>query len=475
MATIPVKIKIENVLKYLGSLYRNPADAIKEYVSNAIDAFLEYRCAGDCIVKYELLPKSISITYNSPGISEKDLKSIMSRVADSAKSEKDISQIGSLGIGLWAFQQVGRKAAIFSKPDNESDTFKFILKEGSDNVEIKSATSAEKLSQTGMKIIITELKVSTIKRNSPVSAQKLSSFFAYKFDHYLRDSFLKIRIVSNGVTYSVAPMKINLPEIARSYSEQYISGDRQLKVALTLWFEPSGKGRVCIRHSGVSIIDDLSAIDAYGLESSVLGKGKVHGYIDANCLTPLPARTGFEDNRMWTDFLDLLDRLCHSIQSEVSYLEQQSLETRTKQIYDHAIDLAQQTFAHEELRHLELIGGLVKPHSQPAKTGTRPSRGRTGLHKKDGEKASPTGMRISIQEYPFEDGPNRLSRFETGVVKINTLNPHFQREMAKTEKDRVHFIACLIGKEILAFNDKTRMADDLLEKSLIYYLLIKEG
>ncbi len=45
---------------------------------------------------------------------------------------------------------------------------------------------------------------------------------------------------------------------------------------------------------GVTIVDDIKTFFAYGLEESVYANGDVKGFIEADFLTPLPARTGFE-------------------------------------------------------------------------------------------------------------------------------------------------------------------------------------
>ncbi len=82
---------------------------------------------------------------------------------------------------------------------------------------------------------------------------------------------------------------------------------------LELYFEPFGKGVVGIRHNGVVIVDNIKNLDAYGLEESVYADGYIRGFIDADFLSPLPARTGFEENADWMNFLEELDKLRPSI------------------------------------------------------------------------------------------------------------------------------------------------------------------
>ena len=49
MKKVPIKIHTANALRWLGSLYRNPSDAIKEHVSNAIDEHLKANNLGKAV------------------------------------------------------------------------------------------------------------------------------------------------------------------------------------------------------------------------------------------------------------------------------------------------------------------------------------------------------------------------------------------------------------------------------------------
>ena len=84
---------------------------------------------------------------------------------------------------------------------------------------------------------------------------------------------------------------------------------KQRVFSLELYFDPSTCGIVSIRHKGVTIVDDIKILSAYGLEESIYANGDIRGFIDADFLKPLPARTGFEENEDWISLLDELDRL----------------------------------------------------------------------------------------------------------------------------------------------------------------------
>lgn len=470
MRRIEVKVNTANVLRSLGTLYRNPAEAIKEYVSNALDSFLANPGTVDvCQVDYKLTAGSITINCNTPGMNQKEFEAALQSVADSVKQKLEVYQIGRLGIGIWAFHQCGRRAEFLSKKGPKDETIKVVLKEGDDHAEVSSATKKEQLSAAGMQVKITSLKTAPTIAKSPLSASRLCKVFAEKFDSYLRKGLLRINISSQGKDYKVEPMEITLPKIAKDYSVQYLDGNLDKKVELFLWFEPAGKGRVGIRHMGIPIVEDIQSIQAYGLEESIYAKGDLFGYIDADFLSPLPARTAFEENQDWISFLTLLDRIRPSIEAEVQLLRAEMQTERAQEIYEKAIDLARDILQSEGLTDLEwLRGGRIKPRGPVKRHETHPTTKRTGKHRTLGTELDEEGLKISLLERPFEDGPSHHSQFNAGVLQVNTLNPDYQEEMSKSGKDQVYYIASLIGKEVVAFNDKTGLADASLEKALTF-------
>ena len=85
---IPIQLHVANALQWLGTLYRNPADALKEHVSNAIDEHLKAKLEGAahdrCDVVFTLDRHQVTIEYPY-GMSRLELESALRRVADSAK------------------------------------------------------------------------------------------------------------------------------------------------------------------------------------------------------------------------------------------------------------------------------------------------------------------------------------------------------------------------------------------------------
>ena len=100
---IPIQLHVANALQWLGTLYRNPAEAIKEHVSNAIDEHLKATAVGAavdrCDVVFTLDRRQITIDYPY-GMSRAEFEAALQRVADSAKRAGAARTVGRLGIGF---------------------------------------------------------------------------------------------------------------------------------------------------------------------------------------------------------------------------------------------------------------------------------------------------------------------------------------------------------------------------------------
>ena len=359
------------LLTYLGKLYGTPTNAIKEYISNALDEWIKAREKGEmegpCKVTYRLEKAKITIDYNSPGMDESEFEVALDRVADSVKRGVT-TQIGELGIGIFAFNQVGSTCTFYSKKAKGMPTIKIVLMSNSDEYEIEAATKKESRLNPGMTIIITRLHQDPTKPRGSLAPQLLQRFFAEKFDSYLREGNLKVTINCDGEIYEVEPLEINLPRVGEAFREVHLSTDWQKKFYCQFWFDPSGKSHVSIRHVRVSIIEDLKdskTYPSYGLEETTYAGGFLKGYIDADFLEPQPARTSFEDNEDWVQFLVELDEIRHSLEPEIEELRRREEEKKLTEVQKEAIRLARDILATKEFEDLELLKGLGRKPPEP--------------------------------------------------------------------------------------------------------------
>ncbi len=477
---IPIQLHVANALQWLGTLYRNPAEAIKEHVSNAIDEHLKAKLTGTaydrCEVTFTLDRKQVSIEYPY-GMSRAEFDTALRRVADSAKRASEARTIGRLGIGIFSFQQIGRRCTFYSRKTAASETLRVVLKEGAEDASIETALARDALARPGLKVVITELKSDPMRSRGPLAPDSLRRYLAEKFEAYLRQGWLAISIRAGVATFAVTPSKIDLPRLLADLGEISLAGDPRRRVRLELYFDPSGRGRVAIRHEGVVIVDDLGSLVAYGLEESVWAGGYVRGVLDADFLTPLPARSGFEENDDWIGFCDALDRYLPTLQAELNDRLATYREQEAGAIAERALRLARDILDLDEFRDLALPGGMAKrgrPEGAAAPSrDRRPTRRRARDAPVDpGTLSSPRGRRIGYEEVPFEPGSRAHSRFVSGVVQVNTLHPDYQAA-AGAGDSRLAYAALMIGKESIAWNDRSGSAGDFLEKLLDFYFKLQ--
>jgi len=364
MTRRPIKLHTANALQWLGSLYRDAADALKEHVSNAIDEHTIARGHGValpiCCVVFTLEKSAITVEYPY-GMSKDEFEKAMDRVADSAKKELDISQIGTFGIGMFGFLQFATKCVLLSRKSTTHETIKATIRAGSDEYELGTATKKESLHSPGVKIIISELKQDPTKSRGPLSVAKLQRLFSERYGAPLRAGSLRILLRSDGSEYSVEPPPIDLPRIAAEYGKCYLRGSRDKTFRTELYFDSTGKGTVGIRHQSVVVVNDIRQLNAYELEESIYASGDVHGFVDADFLQPRPARMGFEENDDWTGLLAELEHIHSAIEAEVAKLKQEEAEQRLTEIQRQALTLAREILDTEEFDDLSLLDGSREP------------------------------------------------------------------------------------------------------------------
>ena len=469
---IPIQVHVASALQSLGTLYRSPADAIKEHVSNAIDEHLKAQLTGTsherCSVVFTLDKRAISIGYPY-GMSREEFVSALQRVADSVKRTAAKS-IGRLGIGIFSFQQIGRKCTFYSRKSVAAETLRVVLKEGSDEAFVETSTARERLVEPGLRVVITELKFDPTRPRGPLAPEVLRRYLAEKFEAYLREGWLTIDIVAGLARFRVVPPRLQLPRLLAAFRTLPLQTDSTKHVRLELYFDPSGHGAVAVRHAGVVVVENLAALVAYGVEESVYGEGFVRGFIDADFLVPLPSRAAFEENDDWLALLDLLDRYRPTLESEVAGHLSDHRAKQAADVEKRALRIARDILDLDEFRDLALPGGLAKrsrPRGVPPQRSTRQRKtARAGKPPVDpGQRASARGQQIRYEELPFENGSRAHSRFVAGVVQANTLHPDYQQAQ-RTLESRLTYAAVLIGKETIAFNDRSGQAGDFLEKLL---------
>jgi hypothetical protein len=481
----PRKVELDfgnkaNVLEYLGQHYKNQADAIKEYVSNALDEWNKLfeldPSISPCEVRYTLQKTSAQIEYDMPGMTEKEFESVLKSIAKSSKAGAQTQQIGEKGIGILAFNYFANKCTVFSRRDADSPTIKVVLRKGSAEADFDKPLEKEKLNSKGMRFLIEGFDANLTKPNGPLCLQKLSKSIAAKFDWYIRDGKLKVIIQQGEASDAVKAPDITLPRLAKTVKELPLSGAGNKRMKVAFWYDPAGKSQVSIRHKGVVVLDDVAENEWF--KEAVFASGQVKGYIDADFLKPLPSRTNFEANEEWFKMIEALDQVEKIVADEIEDLKLEQLEETKRQVVKNALEMAREILDQEAFKDLQMLSGLTRKREERKEQKTQDSKeGKNSGERSqaEGTKRSPSGLRISYVEQMFPEGAAFHSKFVAGTVYANTLNEDFKHEVKNGKPEsQLEYIGLIIGKETLALNDTSRFANDFLERMLTFLFSVKK-
>ena len=113
-----------------------------------------------------------------------------------------------------------------------------------------------------------------------------------------------------------------------------------------------------MRHTGVVIIEDIRELYEYEMKGSILVSGLIKGFVDAEFLSPLPARAQFFEDESLTKLLDSLQEIGVELDKEITGFRDEADNARVQALFGRATRLAREIFSQEEFLDLELIDGL---------------------------------------------------------------------------------------------------------------------
>ncbi|MFQ5934059.1 MAG: hypothetical protein ACE5KI_05395 [Dehalococcoidia bacterium] len=327
-----------------------------------------------------------------------------------------------------------------------------------------------------MTIVITGLLQDPTKRHGPLSPSRLRHVLADRFDAYLRAEELRVTVLCGKEAYQVEPLHLDLPKIGEKFSQVALPGDPGKVFRTQFWFDPSGHGRVSIRHMGVVVIEDLMSASEYDLEETIYLRGSIKGFIDADFLEPLPARAQFVENQDVVALFGALRRMAPSLGKEIAVFQEEAENERRAGLLRRATRIAREILSQEEFLDLELIEGLtrIRPRGDGEmniQVSLVPPRGKTnGARRSNGSSSRqmPQDVRSIIRPTAFEGDLRRRSRLADGTIEININNPDFLALDEVPRNHQVAYVAMLLGKEIIAYNDASGVSDEALEKMVVY-------
>ena len=493
-----VRLRIGDLAKAVlvtGQAYQDPKDALNEFVSNAADEYAEAGLTGGrirVVLRRRGRHPVIAVADDGRGMDLDQLRQIARNLFDSSKAG-DPRTIGEKAIGILAFQQLGGRCDIVTRPLGQVATHALRLARGEAIATLEADDRRHSRDLPGTTVYITDLDPDVLR---VLTARKVLDYLRRRRAAALTRGDYEIEVIEGKAAELVTPerpdgMRLDLPATSTLWGRLefglYVAprSDRLRRVALV------GRG-------GTTIIDDICDLEEF--DRPPWDTDQVSGQIAFDALAQAAGRRAIlRDRDAFPMFLDAVKRVEPAVQRAVERVAREVDEVIAARVSE----LIRRIFGQvlKELADLDNpmrapvgdepgSGGLFEPlpEGRPAGTDSDTSRGTL-----DGDRipvpGEPPGLEELVREHAREDVPlaqarpdrrrttslptiapdptpgSGRSRFdaEVGVVLYNEAHPDYL--LAKDEEAALlDYLATLVAKEYIVYNNPRASADDVTEE-----------
>lgn len=490
-----MRLRIGNLAKAVlvsGQAYQDPKDALNEFVSNAADEYALAERRGERI-RVVLRRKGrypvIAVDDSGRGMDAERLRAIARNLFESAKAGDDRT-LGEKAIGMLAFQQLGRRCDIVSRPEGDATTYALRLERGKANAQLEMNERRRARATPGTTVYISELDPDVLR---VLTQRKVVDYLRRRRGPALARGDYAIEVQEGRSVELVTPeqpdgMRLDLP------AQQTLWG----RIEFALWVAPAdGKHRrvAVVGRAGTTIIDDLCELDEF--EESVWGSDQVAGQVVFPALQQSAGRRSIlRDPDVFPAFLDAV----RSVQPRVEATTAKVAREVDEQTADRLSDAVRRIFGRvlRELADLdnpmrtavgseEGDGALFEPapsHGRGSSNGN--GNGSVGGAAPDGpavDLLDPVPEQLDDFAAPRSARPERgrsthlpsvapdpnpgeaRSRFdpESGTVLYNERHPDYLFVKAD-EPSLLDYLSTLVAKEYVVYNNPRAATEDLAEE-----------
>ena len=489
MAIEKVRLRIGNMAKAVlvsGQAYQDPKDALNEFVSNAADEYAEAERRGERI-RVVLRRKGrypvIAVDDSGRGMDADKLRSLARSLFESDKAG-DSRTLGEKAIGILAFQQLGGRCEIVTRPEGSAETHSLCLERGRATAQLQLNERRRARSEPGTTVYISQLEPEVLR---VLTARKVVDYLRRRRGPALARGDYSIEVQEGRSVEVVTPERPDGIRLA-------------IPPRTTLWGRieyslyvapPDGRRRrvAVVGRAGTTIIDDLCELEEF--EDGPWGSDQVAGEISFEPLQQSAGRRAIlRDADVFPAFVIAVKGVEPAVAAAVQRVKSE-VDAATA---DRLSDTVRQIFS----RVLRELADLDNP--MRSSNGTDPGAGGRLGFESDAEPQDdpPTGAdddRVSeppsLEELapapppvdpptarPDKHGTSKLptispdpdpgearSRFdnEAGIVYYN--DRHNDYLLVKGEESSLlDYLATLVAKEYVVFNNPRARPDDFAEE-----------
>ena len=488
-----VRLRIGNLAKAVlvtGQAYQDPKDALNEFVSNAADEYAEAERRGERI-RIVLRRKGrypvIAIDDVGRGMDADRLRQVARSLFESAKAGDDRT-LGEKAIGILAFQQLGGRCDIVTRPEGDERTYTLRLQRGHRDAQLDLNERRRARQVPGTTVFLSELDPDVLR---VLTSRKVVDYLRSRRAAALARGDYAIEVVEGRHSELVTPerpdgVKLEIPP------RQTLWG----RIDFALYVAPAdGKRRrvAAVGRAGTTIIDDICELDE--LAASPWSSDQVGGQVVFEALQQTAGRRAIvRDRDAFPVFIDAMQ----AIEPAVAHTVERITRAVDGQTADRLNDVVRRIFGRvlRELADLDnpmrtalgsepgegalLVGAAGTPNGQGPRHGgdcdaDPPDLGSLtplpGGVDHEPDEAQPEARpdrhrtRALPNLAPDPEPSAARSRFddESGVVFYN--DHHADYLLVKDDETALlDYLATLVAKEYVVYNNPRAASEELVEE-----------
>jgi hypothetical protein len=438
----------ERICYQLATQYSDPLKALREYVTNSVDAIDDLNDnSHNGLVKILLVPeeKRIVIEDNAAGMNWKKLESVPENIGNSDKYEKGDLR-GEKAVGILAFGSIGEYVHIISKQENEGKFNYIRLEKKKNRVSAHPEEGPELLTsrelkegffgsfEHGTKVVIDS--------NPYLLKHDLSSDIVENFIH---EAYLPL-LMKNKIMFKIVGKqggimrKIKAPSMDDgitlinenlSFEVKKSRQTENYEVGTYLVFHPERDGgKVGVYSKDVQVYDSVLSLEKRLSKFELWNCGQISGFINEPNLEITLGRDKINKNTMaYQGLIEFLEGIHEKYWPQIRVTVEKSKKEASNKFAKEAWDLLQKAYQ----------------LSDPLNKGVRlPTGGGGGSGGGGGGK----GGKKRTRKLPF--GTPRILDFGTGeehlrarkgysidpIVEVNSLHRDFEENVIKAKRPK---------------------------------------
>jgi len=342
---------LDNAVLVTGQAYQDPKDALNEFVSNSAD---EYALAGRRGERIRIVLRRkgrypvVAVDDVGRGMTIDDLRHVARSLFDSAKSGDDRT-LGEKAIGLLAFQQLGGRCEIVSRPEGETRTHALRLERGRATATLEPDERRRARQVPGTTVYLSDLDPDVLRMLTP---RKIADYLRRRRGPALARGDYTLEIVEGKRSELVTPEK---PEGVRLAIPTQNTLWGRIEFALYVAPEADAHRRVAVvGRAGTTIIEDLCELEE--LDAAPWSTDQVSGQVVFDALQQTSGRRAIvRDRDAFPVFLDAV----HSVEPTVTSTLEQVARQVDEQVADRVSDQVRRLFG-RVLRDLDDVDDPIR-------------------------------------------------------------------------------------------------------------------